>query len=113
MLLARLDASGTCLAVAGCAGAYRLPERRKFDTPELNRARVAVAFGGVAQGTMWALGFLWAGWAEGGSGGLRSGGAVRRLEEEMTAAAVRRCPGCSKPFVRSDGCPEVSSCHRK
>lgn len=35
-------------------------------------------------------------------------GALHELEEELTAALMRKCPGCRKPFVRTEGCPEVS-----
>ncbi len=33
--------------------------------------------------------------------------ALHKLEEELTAALMRKCPGCRKPFVRTEGCPEV------
>lgn len=38
---------------------------------------------------------------------------VHQIEEAMTAALIRRCPKCTEPYIKSDGCNKIScpSCH--
>ena len=34
-------------------------------------------------------------------------GLRRRIEEDMTSARIRDCPGCGAPMVKSDGCNKM------
>lgn len=101
--LARMDDSLSCLAVANCTSSYAKKETVKFLTPpiSLRMKNLKRDLRKGKAGWIWSLftllwsffTFLW------GSNSVTAK-RVRKLEEDMTRAMVKNCPGkCQQPFV--------------
>ncbi len=78
-----------CFAEDDCKASYLASARLRFTTPAArtqleNNARTALS-------------------------SVSGPSALRKLEEDLTKATMRKCPGCRKPFIRIEGCTEVGA----